>query len=79
MSCRTMNLRSKLAQDIVNMVNSGAERDDIMIHLGMVIMLDTLEGFYMCDTNELRSKVEDEQQGRDGQIRSSHAVSSFCN
>ena len=75
-----MNLRSKLTQDIVNMVNSGAKRDDIMIHLGMVIMLDTLEGFYMCDTSELaRSKVEDEQQGRDGQIRSSHTVSPFCN
>lgn len=38
-----MILKQRLSQDIIEMVNNGAKRDDIMIHLGMLLMLETLQ------------------------------------
>ncbi len=51
------SLKSRLASDVVKMVDEGAARDEIMIRVGMLLMLDQLD--YASELSQASRPHED--------------------
>jgi hypothetical protein len=60
-------LKNRLSFDVVKMVGEGASRDEIMIHVGMLLMLDQLD--YASELSQEASKSYGESRSNHIQIR----------
>ena len=58
------SLKNRLSFDVVKMVGEGASRDEIMIHVGMLLMLDQLD-----NASELSQEASIQYSGSNNHIQ----------
>jgi len=57
------SLKTRLSSDVIKMVDEGASRDEIMIHVGMLLMLDRLDYAFRDFFADSRSELSQEGSG----------------